>query len=76
MWFYVFQGANLFLSLLVLIATLTGHSIGRMTVGTIVYLCLAVAIDNLYRTGNLAIIIFFFKRRKLYIKEKNICNMC
>jgi hypothetical protein len=65
MWQYLFRVLNIFLSLMLLIILLTGGSIGKAELGIIVYLCLVVALDNLYRTGNLAAIMYLFKRHKI-----------
>jgi hypothetical protein len=65
MWKYLFQIFNIFLALMLLIIIVIGKSIDKIELYMIVYLCLVVAIDNLSRAGNLASILYLFKRNKL-----------
>jgi hypothetical protein len=65
MWKYLFQIFNIFLALVLLIIIVIGKSIGKVELCMIMYLCLLVAIDNLFRTGNFANIMYSIKRNKL-----------
>jgi hypothetical protein len=61
---HLFRTINTFLSLTLLVVIITGGSIGKLGLCIMIYLCLVVAIDNLYRTGDLANVLYFFKRLK------------